>query len=180
MDRAAGPALARGGSSASGADLESAGEAGHAGDGYSPTSFARRLAVLLLVSGRSALLAITRALRAAARAALERFAPWLAASASPARAARVLAAAARAVLRAAPVQGLMALLSRLVSLRLVLAANDDRGGGARVSARLGTQLALLFGSIRCGLVSSFGLLRIVLLRIVLQKRNNMPAVACLV
>lgn len=112
-------------------------------------AFARRLAVLLLVNGRDLIAALVRALRRGAAAALlwarRSAGPLLA---SPAAAARVLAAVVRAALRSAPVQALVMLLARLVSLRVVVAANDDRSGGARLSARMGSQLALLFGCVR--------------------------------
>jgi hypothetical protein len=101
----------------------------------------RRLAVLLLVNGRAALAALAAALRRAVLLALARLGDALAAPA------RLVARAL--LLSASPVRGALALLSQLASVRLLVAANDDRGGGAALSARLGAQVALLFGSVRC-------------------------------
>jgi hypothetical protein len=113
-------------------------------------SLPRRLAVLLLVSGQTTLAALAAAIRDSLRAVLgwvqRRCAAVMAVPlAAAAAAARIVAGLVRRVLSLSPV----ALLTQLVSLQLGLAANDDHSDGARVSARIGAQLALLFGSIRC-------------------------------
>lgn len=109
-------------------------------------SSSRRMAVLLLVYGKQAITELIGAIRRAVKAAIG----WLGRRhlLSPVHLASLLASLVRRILASTPAQAVMRVLAQLVSLRLVVAANDSREPGARVSARVSTAVALLFGTVR--------------------------------